>query len=196
LASPLRTMSSVSGCIIPAKNLCSSSFNFWKTTPYKVVFGCTSCAQDEEKLASPSNCKIPSGVQLPPAAALRRSHTRAEGHHHFRAIHALVGVRSTFAVPHLLAQSSEHPNTFTSFRRPHASVFGCSARVARNAQSRPRIAPPWNRVARHPLAWSDERRPDRARDAPCSSLHSVRSFSCSAVIRLESGGKPALRVHS
>ena len=25
----------------------------------------------------------------------------------------------TFAVPHL-AQSSEHPNTFTSFRRPHA----------------------------------------------------------------------------
>jgi hypothetical protein len=32
--------------------------------------------QDKEKLASPSNCKIPSGVQLPPAAALRRSHTR------------------------------------------------------------------------------------------------------------------------
>jgi adenylate cyclase len=29
--------------------------------------------QDKEKLASPSNCKIPSGVQLPPAAALRRS---------------------------------------------------------------------------------------------------------------------------
>ena len=54
--------------------------------------------QDKEKLASPSNCKIPSGVQLPPAAALRRSHTRAEGHRHFRAIHALVGVRSTFAV--------------------------------------------------------------------------------------------------
>jgi hypothetical protein len=37
-------------------------------------------------------------VQLPPAAALRRSHTRAEGHRHFRAIHALVGIRSTFAV--------------------------------------------------------------------------------------------------
>jgi hypothetical protein len=32
----------------------------------------------------PSNCKIPSGVQLPPATALRRSHTRAEGHRHFR----------------------------------------------------------------------------------------------------------------
>ena len=42
--------------------------------------------------------KIPSGVQLPPAAALRRSHTRAEGHRHFRAIYALVGIRSTFAV--------------------------------------------------------------------------------------------------
>jgi hypothetical protein len=37
----------------------------------------------------PSNCKIPSGVQLPPAAALRRSHSRAEGHRHFRAIQAL-----------------------------------------------------------------------------------------------------------
>ena len=32
------------------------------------------------------------------SAALRRSHTRAEGHRHFRAIHALVGIRSTFAV--------------------------------------------------------------------------------------------------
>jgi Protein-L-isoaspartate(D-aspartate) O-methyltransferase (PCMT) len=32
----------------------------------------------------------------------------------------VVGMRSAFAVPHLLAQSSEHPNTFTSFRRPHA----------------------------------------------------------------------------
>jgi hypothetical protein len=35
--------------------------------------------------------------------------------------------------------------------------------VARNAQTRPRIAPPCNRVARHPLAWSDERRQDGSR---------------------------------
>jgi hypothetical protein len=63
-------------------------FIFWKTTPYKVVFGCASCAprQGEIGFAFPI-------VQLP-----RRSHTRAEGHRHFRAIHALVGIRSTFAV--------------------------------------------------------------------------------------------------
>ena len=45
------------------------------------------------------------------------AHPRPKGHRHLGAIHALVGIRSTFAVPHL-AQSSEHPNT--SFRRPHA----------------------------------------------------------------------------
>jgi hypothetical protein len=45
--------------------------------------------QDKEKLASPSNCKIPSGVQLPPAAALRRSHTRGRRPPPFHAIHAL-----------------------------------------------------------------------------------------------------------
>jgi hypothetical protein len=75
--------------------------------------------QDKGKLASLSNRKIPSGVQLPPAAARGEATPAAEGHRHFRAIHPLVGIRSTFAVPHL-AQSSEHPNTFTSFRRPHA----------------------------------------------------------------------------
>jgi hypothetical protein len=58
------------------------------------------------------------GPSCPQAAALRRSHTRG-GYRHFRAIRALVGIRSTFAMPHL-AESSEHPNTFTSFRRPHA----------------------------------------------------------------------------
>jgi hypothetical protein len=55
--------------------------------------------------------RFPRGVR--PAAPA------AEGHRHLGAIHALVGIRLTFAVPHL-AQSSEHPNTFTSFRRPHA----------------------------------------------------------------------------
>jgi hypothetical protein len=33
-----------------------------------------------------------------------------------------------------------NPNTFTSFRRP--DVLGCSARVAKNAQTRPRISRP------------------------------------------------------
>ena len=53
------------------------------------------------------------------AAPEAKPHPRPKATAIFRAIHALVGIRSTFAVPHL-AQSSEHPNTFTSFRRPHA----------------------------------------------------------------------------
>jgi hypothetical protein len=73
-------------------------------------------------LASPSHCKIPSGVQLPPAAALRRSLTRAEGHRHFRAIHALVGIRSTFAVP----SSANHPNIRTLSGLFAAPTLECS----------------------------------------------------------------------
>ena len=57
------------------------------------------------------------GSSCPQAAALRQSHTRGRRPPPFPRDHALVGIRSTFAVPHL-AQSSEHPNTFTSFRRP------------------------------------------------------------------------------
>jgi len=79
---------------------------------------CASCTPRQGEIGFAIQLKIPSRVQLPPAAALRRSHTRAEGHRHFRAIHALVGIQSTFAVPHL-ARSSEHPSTFTSFCRLH-----------------------------------------------------------------------------
>jgi hypothetical protein len=70
---------------------------------------------------------FPTGVQLPPAAALRRSHTRGRRPPPFP--------RDSRVSWHTvsLRQSSEHPNTFTSLRRPHASVFGCSARGARNA---------------------------------------------------------------
>jgi hypothetical protein len=57
------------------------------------------------------------GSSCPRAAALRQRHTRGRRPPPFPRDHALVGIRSTFAVPHL-AQSSEHPNTFTSFRRP------------------------------------------------------------------------------
>ena len=79
----------------------------------------------------------------------------------------LVGIRSTFAVPHL-AQSSEHANTFTSFAAPRlkSSMFGS---VARTAQTRPRIAPPCNLAARDLLAWSDERRQDGSRSLPAMS---------------------------
>ena len=65
---------------------------------------------------------FPTGVQLPPAAALRRSHTRGRRPPPF--------LRDSRVSWHTvsLRQSSEHPNTFTSLRRPHASVFGCSAR--------------------------------------------------------------------
>jgi hypothetical protein len=60
-----------------ARNRKQGPINFWKTTPYKVFFWVRfQVPQDKGKLASLSNCTIPSGVRLPPAAALRRSHTR------------------------------------------------------------------------------------------------------------------------
>jgi hypothetical protein len=84
------------------------------------------------------------GSSCPQAAALRRSHTRG-GYRHFRAIHALVGIRSTFAMPHL-AESSEHfhavlgivaqrprpvPDAGTSSPTPHDTCspkrYGCRA---------------------------------------------------------------------
>src|SRR4029077_2032254 len=55
----------------------------------------------------------------PPAAALRRNHTRAEGHRHFRAIHALVGIRSC-------ASSANHPNIRTLSRLFAAPTLECS----------------------------------------------------------------------
>jgi hypothetical protein len=92
--------------------------------------------QDKEKLASPSNCKIPSGVQLPPAAALRRSHTRAEGDRHFRAIHALVGIRSTFAAPSsAIIRISEHFHVFSPPPRLSARMFGSGGKKRANASS-------------------------------------------------------------
>ena len=90
---------------------------FWKTTPYKVVFGCASCPKTRRnwlRLPIVSFHPRSSCPQQPP-----RGEATPAAERHFRAIHALVGIRSTFAVPHL-AQSSEHPNTFTSFRRPRA----------------------------------------------------------------------------
>jgi hypothetical protein len=94
----------IAGCVVSPAAASSSTSETSKLRP-------------SSSMALPSNCKIPSAVQLPPAAARGEATPAAEGHRHFRAIHPLVGIRSTFAVPHL-AQSSEHPNTFTSFRRP------------------------------------------------------------------------------
>jgi hypothetical protein len=51
-------------------------------------------------------------------AVLRRSHAGGRRPPPFGR-DSRVSWHPTFAVPHL-AQSSEHPNTFTSFRRPHA----------------------------------------------------------------------------
>jgi hypothetical protein len=78
--------------------------------------------------ASPSNCKIPSGVQLPAAAALRRSHTPAEGHRHFRAIHALVGHTVNLRSAHLapIIRTSEHFHVFSPPPRLSVRMFGCA----------------------------------------------------------------------
>jgi hypothetical protein len=48
---------------------------FLENNPKQSSFWVRYVPQDKEKLGSPSNCKVPSRVQLPPAAALRRSHT-------------------------------------------------------------------------------------------------------------------------
>jgi len=45
------------------------------------------------------------------------------------------------------APSSEHPNTFTPFRRPTLECSDVRLGVARNAQTHPRIAPPCNHAA-------------------------------------------------
>ena len=73
--------------------------------------------QDKEKLASPSNCKIPSGVQLPPSS---RPEAKPQPRPKAPAISArsrvswhTVNLRSAH-----LAQSSEHPNTFRLFAAP------------------------------------------------------------------------------
>ena len=83
----------------PPIDVSRGPFNFWKTTPYKVVFGCASCAprQGETGFAFPI-VKFHPGSSCPQAAALRQSHTRGRRPRHFRAIYALVGIRSTFAV--------------------------------------------------------------------------------------------------
>jgi hypothetical protein len=57
------------------------------------------------------------GSSVAPSSRPEASHTRGRRPPPFPRDSALVGLRSIFAVPHL-AQSSEHPNTFTSFRRP------------------------------------------------------------------------------
>ena len=45
------------------------------------------------------------------------------------------------------APSSEHPNTFTPFRRPTLECSDVRLGVAGNAQTHPRIAPPCNHAA-------------------------------------------------
>jgi hypothetical protein len=94
-------------------------FNFLENNPIQVVFRCASCSKTRRNWLRLPNVRFHPGSSCP-SAALRRSHTRGPKATAISArFHALVGIRSIFGVPHL-AQSSEHPNTFTSFRRPHA----------------------------------------------------------------------------
>jgi hypothetical protein len=83
---------------------------------------CASCTPRQGEIGFAIQLKIPSRVQLPPAAALRRSHTRAEGHRHFRAIHAFswhtVNLRSAHLAP--IIRTPEHFHVFLP--PPHLSV--------------------------------------------------------------------------
>ena len=79
----------------------------------------------------------PSGVQLPPAAALRRSHTRAEGHRHFRAIHALVGIRVNLrsAPSSAIIRTSEHFHVFSPPPGLSVRMFGSGGKKRAIASS-------------------------------------------------------------
>jgi hypothetical protein len=71
-----------------------------------------------------------------------------------------VNLRSAHLAP--IIRTSEHFHVFSPPPRLSVRMFGSGGK---KRAMRPRIAPPRNRVARHPLAWSDERRPDGSRSA-------------------------------
>jgi len=64
----IRTLASLARLGGPPIDVSRGPFNFWKTTPYKVVRVRFMCPKTRRKLASSSNCKIPSWVELPPSS--------------------------------------------------------------------------------------------------------------------------------
>ena len=107
-----------------------ATLQFFGKQPIQSSFWVRFMPQDKEKLASPSNCKIPSGVQLPPAAALRRSHTRGRRPPPFprdsRVSWHTVNLRS--AASSAIIRTSEH---FHVFSPPPRLSVRMSARVVR-----------------------------------------------------------------
>ena len=77
------------------------------------------------------------GSSCPQQPALRRSHTRAEGHRHFRAIHALVwhtvNLRSAHLAP--IIRTSEHFHVFSPPPRWSVRMFGSGGKKRANASS-------------------------------------------------------------
>src|ERR1700738_2434393 len=93
--------------------------------------------QDKEKLASPSNCKFPSWVQLPPAPALRRSHTRGRRPPPFPRDSPIswhtVNLRS--AASSAIIRTSEHFHVLSPPPRLSVRMFGSGGKKRANASS-------------------------------------------------------------
>ena len=74
-----------------------NSFNFLENNPIQSSFECASCPKTRRNWLRLPIVRFSPGP-VAPADALSEATPAAEGHCHFRAIHALVGIRSIFAV--------------------------------------------------------------------------------------------------
>ena len=117
----------------PPIDVSRGPFNFWKTTPYKVVLAALHVPQDKEK----NGLRLPivdfhPGSSCPQAAALRQSHSRGRRPPPFPRDHALVGIRSTFAVPtSAIIRTSEHFHVFSPPPRLSVRMFGSGGQETR-----------------------------------------------------------------
>jgi hypothetical protein len=125
----------------PRIDVSRGPFNFWKTTPYKVVFGCASCAprQGETGFAFPI-VRFHPGSSCPQAAALRQSHTRGRRPPPFPRDSCVswhtVNLRGAHLAP--IIRTSEHFHVFSP--PPHLSVRMFGSGVKKRANS-PRLSP-------------------------------------------------------
>jgi hypothetical protein len=110
---------------------------FLENNPIQSSFWVRYVPQDKEKLGSPSNCKVPSGVQLPPAAALRRSHTDGRRPPPFPRDSCVswhtVNLRS--AASSAIIRTSEHFHVFSPPPRLSVRMFGSGGKKRANASS-------------------------------------------------------------
>ena len=95
------------------------------------------CPQDKEKLASPSNCKIPSGVQLPPSSRPEaKPHPRPKATAIFaRSLVSWHTVNLRSAPSSAIIRTSEHFHVFSPPPRLSVRMFGSGGKKRANASS-------------------------------------------------------------